>query len=368
MPDDGHKREVLILGGYGNFGKRIADGLTRHGVPVVIAGRRLKKAQALCRKLPKGLARAVQMDVYLDVLGRLRAERPAVVIHTCGPYQGADYSVARACMTVGAAYIDLADGRGYVRDFKALNGEAQDAGITAISGASTVPGLSSAVLSHFRPEFADFDCMDFSISPGQKAERGLATTRSILSYAGKPMRPFAGHPKAYGWQDLRRQDYPVMGKRWLANCDIPDLDLLPKNYGLKSIRFGAGLEVGLLHIGLWILAGIVRVGIPLQLKAMAKPMLFISNLFNLFGSNVGGMHVTLTGEDSGGKAIRRAWAIVAEGGDGPQIPCVPAILLAKRLYEKDPSLAPGAYACVGLITLDDYLAELSRFKVRTFVA
>ncbi|HVZ29059.1 MAG TPA: saccharopine dehydrogenase NADP-binding domain-containing protein [Asticcacaulis sp.] len=368
MPDDAPKREVLILGGYGNFGKRIAHGLTRHGVPVIVAGRRLKKAQALCRKLPKGLARAAQIDIHLDFLGQLRKEKPSVVIHTCGPYQGADYSVARACMQVGAHYIDLADGRGYVRDFKALNGEAQTAGITAISGASTVPGLSSAVLSHFKQEFASLDEMDFSISPGQKAERGLATTRSILSYAGKPMRPFAGHPKAYGWQDLRREDYPVMGKRWLANCDIPDLDLLPRVYGVKSIRFGAGLEIGFLHVGLWMLAGLVRMGVPVALKPMAKPLLFVSNLFNLFGSDVGGMQVTLTGSDAGGKPIRRAWAIVAEGGDGPQIPCVPAILLAKRLHDNDPSLAKGAYACVGLVTLEDYLAELSRFKVRTFVA
>jgi hypothetical protein len=357
---------VLILGGYGNFGKRIADGLTRHGIPVIIAGRRLKKAQALCRKLPKGLARPAQIDMYLDFLGRLRAENPSVVVHTSGPYQGADYSVARACMAAGVHYVDLADGRRYVRDFKALNGEAEAAGITAISGASTVPGLSSAVLSHFQPDFASLTDMDFGISPGQKAERGLATTRSVLSYAGRPMRAFAGHPRAFGWQELRRHDYPVMGRRWLANCDIPDLDLLPKAYGLKSIRFGAGLEIGLLHTGLWLLAGMVRIGIPIPLKSMAKPLLFASNLFNPFGSNVGGMHVTLTGSGVNGKPLSRTWSIVAEGGDGPQIPCVPAILLAKRLHEKDPSLAAGAYPCVGLVSLEDYLAELSRFKVQTF--
>ena len=32
----------------------------------------------------------------------------------------------------------------------------------------------------------------YGISPGQKAERGLATTEGILTYVGKPLRAFAG--------------------------------------------------------------------------------------------------------------------------------------------------------------------------------
>ena len=52
-----------------------------------------------------------------------------------------------------------------------------------------------------------------------------------MTYVGKPLRPFAGamHP-VYGWQDVFRQDIPGIGKRWMANCDVPDLDLvLPYN-------------------------------------------------------------------------------------------------------------------------------------------
>jgi len=37
--------KVLILGGYGNFGKRIATLLTRQKIAVIIAGRDGKKAQ-----------------------------------------------------------------------------------------------------------------------------------------------------------------------------------------------------------------------------------------------------------------------------------------------------------------------------------
>ncbi len=356
--------EVLILGGYGNFGKRIATALSRHNVPLIIAGRDWNRAEALAATLPG--ARALRLDINEDFLATLKLEKPSVVIHTCGPFQGADYSVAKACIAAGVHYIDLADGRDFVREFRGLDADASAAGVTLISGASTVPGLSSTVLEHFRPRFARLDRLDFGISPGQKAERGLATTRAIMSYVGKRLRPFAGHPKAYGWQNLRHYNYPIMGKRWLANCDVPDLDLLPEAYGIRDIRFGAGLEIGALHVGLWAMSWLVRFHLPLNLVKLAKPLLAASNAFNGMGSDTGGMHMVMEGVSLDGRPLTEQWAIVAKSGDGPQIPCVPAILLAKRLYERDPALSPGAQACVGLIRLEDYLAELHRFDIATY--
>ena len=363
MPEN-LKSPVLILGGYGNFGKRIATALNRLGVPVIIAGRNLAKAETLAATLP--LARATSVDIHRDLDACLSREMPAVVVHTSGPFQGADYAVAHACIHAGCHYVDLADGRDFVRDFAALDAEARAAGTTAISGASTVPGLASAVIAHFRPQFALLDRVDFGISPGQRAERGLATTRGILTYAGKRLKPFAGHAQAYGWMDNRSQVYPGLGRRWFANCDIPDLDLLPAAYGLSDIRFGAGLELPLLHFGLYALSGLVRMGLPLDLPRLAGPLLAASNLFNPFGSDAGGMHMILSGTGLGGEPLTRTWFIVAGAGDGPQIPTVPAILLARRLYEKDPSLAAGAYPCIGLVRLEDYLDALKPFSIKTY--
>ncbi|HWU48764.1 MAG TPA: saccharopine dehydrogenase NADP-binding domain-containing protein [Asticcacaulis sp.] len=356
--------EVLILGGYGNFGKRIALALSARGVPVIVAGRDLGKAEALAAQLAH--ARAARIDIHNGLDDALRDLQPAVVIHTCGPYQGSDYAVARACLRAGCHYIDLADARDFVRDFSILDAEARAAGVTLISGASTVPGLSSAVIEHFRPDFARLDALDFGISPGQKAERGLATTRAIMSYVGRPLRSFAGHPKAYGWQDTHRQTYPVMGKRWLANCEIPDLDLLPSAYGLSDIRFGAGLELAPLHLGLWAASWLVRWGLPLSLERLAAPLLRLSDAFNAFGSDIGGMHMILRGEGHDGAPLEKRWFIIAEGGDGPQIPCAPAILLAQRLYEKGPGLRTGAFPCVGLVRLEDYLDALRPYAISVF--
>lgn len=353
--------KVLILGGYGNFGKRIARALAKDGVPVIIAGRDKQKAEALAKELG-GQAQSVCFDAQKELAQALDQLKPAVVVNTCGPFQHADYGVAETCIAKGVHYVDLADGRDFVTGITALDDQAKAAGVSVISGASTVPGLSSAVVEHFKDEFSEIDEMIFGISPGQKAERGLATTKGILSYVGKPLKPYAGHAKAYGWQDVYRQDYPGLGKRWMANCEIPDLDILSARYGIKSIRFSAGLELAPVHLGLWALGWLVRLGIPLNLPHFAKPLLRAADAMDAFGSADGGMHVILRGKDTSGQPLERCWFIIAKDGYGPHIPTIPAILLAMRLISSAPAVA-GAYPCVGLIGLEDYLEALRGFPI-----
>lgn len=350
---------VLILGGYGNFGKRIATALVGKGLPVIVAGRDKEKAEMLAHKLG-GKAEAVCFDVRTGLAEALQRIQTAVVVNTCGPFQGADYSVAEACIAQGVHYIDLADGREFVTGIAALDAKAKAAGVAAISGASTVPGLSSAVLEQYKDEFSSIDELVFGISPGQQAERGLATTKGILTYVGKPLAPFAGHACAYGWQDIYLQDYPGLGKRWMANCEIPDLDLLPERYGIKSIRFSAGLELGVEHLGLWALGWLARLGVPLNLPRFAAPLLKMSNWFNACGSADGGMHMILRGRGRDGQPYERRWFIIAKDGSGPHIPTIPAIILAERLA-KGEALPAGAYPCVGLVSLEAYMAALDAY-------
>ena len=356
---------ILILGGYGNFGKRIARNLSKADIPITISGRNRSKAQKFVASL--GLDSDIAIfDVNTGLDQYLEKYRPRIVINTCGPFQNADYSVAHACAERGVHYIDLADGRNFVTGITSLNEISFRNDAVIISGASTVPGLSSAVLEHFKPDFSEMTSLKFGISPGQKAERGLATTKGIMSYVGKPLAP---HPskfeRTYGWQNIYQQTYPELGRRWMANCDIPDLDLLPAHFGFKHIQFSAGMELGFLHLGIWALSGLIRAGIPLNLEKQAKLLLNASNLFNIFGSADGGMHVIVKGRDQQGRPLTRKWFIIAKSGDGPQIPTIPAIILAKKLWAGE-KIKPGAYPCVSLVTLSEYLQELDGFDIKTF--
>lgn len=92
-----------------------------------------------------------------------------------------------------------------------------------VSGASTVPCLSSAVLDYYGQKLSKINSLKYGIAPALKSDRGLAITEAVLLQLGKPLKSIAHSRKRfYGWQKLYRQKYPVIGKRWMASCDIPD--------------------------------------------------------------------------------------------------------------------------------------------------
>lgn len=363
--------QVLILGGYGNFGSRIAAALVKDNISIIIAGRERQKAKSLANKLNKDAAENIisiaAFDANQELSKQLDLLKPAIVINTIGPFQTADYSIAKTCIQHDIHYIDLADARDFVTGITCLHSLAKENNVLVVSGASTVPGLSSAVLDHYKNDFAMIDSLIYGISPGQKAPRGLATTESILTYLGKPLKPWGSHKQTcFGWQNIYRQEYPELGKRWMANCDIPDLDLFPSTYGIKNIRFSAGMENSALHLGMWMMSYLVRMGLPLNLPKHARFLLSLSHIFDLFGTSNGGMHMLIKGTNKKGKPIEIKWFIIAKDNDGPQIPCVPAIILSKKIIQ-DKLHASGAMPCVGMITLDEYMKELEGFSIKQYV-
>jgi hypothetical protein len=60
--------------------------------------------------------------------------------------------------------------------------------------------------------------------------------------------------------------------------------------------------------------------------------------------------------------MTKQFRLLARSGHGPYIPCMPVILLAKRLARGEIAVR-GAQPCVDLINLDDYLAALSHLDI-----
>jgi saccharopine dehydrogenase-like NADP-dependent oxidoreductase len=358
---------VLILGGYGNFGKRISMSLARdHRIAVLIAGRNSVKANALARTIagdiPNSTARGYPLDIEsAEFATRLRNSGARLVIHTSGPFQGQDYRVALACIEAGIDYIDLADDRRFVSSISQLAGQAREKEVLVISGASSVPGLSSAVIDQFLPQFKLLRSIRHNIAPGNRAERGEATVKAILSYTGQPFKRWQGGQwvTVYGWQDIHKRRYPVpIGNRWLASCDIPDLELFPQRYSsVEDVVFHAGLEPGLLHLGMYAMASIARLHLIDNWSRYARPITAMSRWFEHLGTDIGGMSVEMAGEDPEGKTLMITWSLIAGSGHGPEIPSIPAIILAKKLAAGIRP-QPGAIPCMGLFTVQEFLDEV----------
>jgi hypothetical protein len=361
---------VLVLGGYGNFGARICRALARDPVYEIFAAGRD----------PEGGTRRAGLDtrvqsVRLDIAApgfatALATLSPEIVIHCAGPFQGQDYRVALAAIAAGAHYIDLADGREFVTRFaETVDSAARGAHVLAISGASSVPALSSAVVDRLAAQFRHLHEIQIAIAPGQRAPRGVATIASVFSYAGRPIawRNGGTWTLAHGWQNLVRVRFAGLGMRWAAACDVPDLELFPARYaGVQTVEFRAALELPIQHIALWLAAAMRRGRIPLPMHRWAGSLNRVSSLMDRFGSERGGMLVSLGGIRSDGQVGRIEWHLTADASCGPEIPCMAALLMAHKIRIGSVSLR-GAYPCMGFLSLDEFEPEFSRWSISSVI-
>jgi hypothetical protein len=353
---------ILVIGGTGNFGARICNRLAQEpGLEVIATSRRPRLQSATVAPLDiddPGLA------------GALKALAPALVIHCAGPFQGQDYRVALASVACGAHYVDLADGRDFVTGFvRAVDAAAKTAGCVAITGASTLPALSSAVVDSLKPSFRALHSIDIVIAPGQHAPRGAATVAAVLGYAGQPFRwrHQGVWRTAYGWQELARRHFSF-GNRLAAACDVPDLELLPARYPeVETVTFRAALEVPVQHVALWMIAACRRMGLRFPVARWGQTFDRMGTWLNRFGSDTGGMTVRVVGHLPAGGRAGLTWELVAEANHGPEIPCMAAVILANRLKRGD-SWEPGAKACVGLLELADFQSEFDRWRISTHIS
>lgn len=357
---------IVVIGGCGNFGARLCRALASPDCEVLAAGRSVTPAAA--RRIGDGVGAAVLDCSAPSFADDLRRLAPQIVIHCAGPFQQQDYRVVQASIGAGAHYIDLADGRDFVAAFAVANdAAARAAGVLAVSGASTLPALSSAVVDALAPRLAAIETIDIVIAPGQRAPRGAATLAGVFSYAGRPLTWYSrgAWRSAIGWQELQFRRFKGLGGRWAAACDVPDLALFPSRYaGVQTVEFRAALELSVMHFGLWLAAALQRAGLPLPLVRHASALDRLARHFDRFGGECGGMFVEVGGRRNDGTRARLRWNLNVPALNGPEIPCLPALLLARKIMRGSEGRR-GACTGAGLLMLDEFNSEFARLGVTT---
>jgi len=161
--------KILILGGYGTFGGR--------------------------------LARLLADEPGLELAPQLAAVWPHLLVDASGPFQnyGADpYRVVRACLVQGVDYMDLADGADFVEGIGRFDTEARQRGVRVLSGVSSLPVLTAAVVSALSADLVAVRSVTAGIAPTPYAGVGLNVIRAIAGYAGKEVRLVRGGQSGFG--------------------------------------------------------------------------------------------------------------------------------------------------------------------------
>lgn len=365
---------VLILGGYGTFGGRLARLLADEPrLTLIIAGRSAQQAQAFCASLSrKAECVAAAFDRDGDAGAQLAALAPDIVVDASGPFQayGDPYRVVRAALAAGIDYLDLADGSDFVNGIAQLDAEARARGVFALAGASSFPLLTAAVVRRLSAGMARIDAISAGIAPSPYATLGLNVVRSIASYCGKPFALLRdGHPSiGYGLTETRRFTIAPpgclpLGNRRFSLVDAPDLKVLPQLWpSLRDVWMGAGTVPEIMHRILNLFAWGVRLHLLPSLSRFGGPMHWVTRHLR-WGEHRGGMFVTVT-SGTLTRSLTRSWHMVAEGEDGPFIPSMACAAMIRRCLEgRRP--APGARAATGDIELADYEALFATRAIRT---
>lgn len=343
---------VVILGGYGVFGSRLAELLVRDGHDVVVTGRDATKLSELAQRLK---CRHLALDHRRDPLAVFDVG-PEVVVDAAGPFQSYledPYIIPRLCLEHEVDYLDLSDDADFTQGIAQLDEDARSLGRRLLSGASSVPGISSVIAADLCASMDSVSLIDTAIVPGNRAPRGAAVISSIVSQLGTTSRVFRGGVwrSQLCWSDARQIELAPNLSRTARFIEVPDIRLFPKFFGAKSVIFRAGLELNILNLAMTLLAAVRQRWIWVVTPGLAESLRRIANLFLPFGTDRGGMRVIVVGRINE-TVVRREWRLIAEAGDGPYIPAVMARVLIRKLS----SVPVGARSC---------LAESSRAEVES---
>ena len=150
--------------------------------------------------------------------------------------------------------------------------------------------------------------------------------------------------------------------RIVGLCDVPDLELLPDALtGRPAVAFRAGNESAFQMIALWVLSWPVRWEWLGSLAGAGLWLLPLQRWAGRLSDDRSAMAMTVKGW-SGGRPMTKRWTIVAEQGDGPEIPTLAAELLAEDLIAG--RVSPGARAAAGLLSLDQFEPLFRSLAVR----
>jgi hypothetical protein len=357
--------KIVVLGGYGTFGRRLVELLADEPrLQVVIAGRSRAKAEALRTSLSaQARVETCETDRDGDVDGMLATLAPDILVDATGPFQAYGsqaYRLAEACLRHGVDYLDFSDASAFTAGIARFDAAARDRGIFILSAVSSTPALSGAVVRRLAHGLSVVETVEGGIAPSPYAGIGRNVIEAILSYAGAPMLLIRdGVPSAaHGLTETRRMTICPpgslpLGARSFALVDVPDLLTLPDVVpGLRASWFGAGTAPSIYLRLLVLLACMRRTGLMPPLGRLAGLFHRVANRLT-WGERRGGMYVRITGRDEHGHAVEKSWHLLAEGDTGPSVPAMAVDAVIRRCLAGQPP-APGARHAANELTLDDF--------------
>jgi saccharopine dehydrogenase (NAD+, L-lysine-forming) len=260
--------DILITGGYGTVGRRVAADLAPdYPGRVVVAGRSAEKAAQLAAELGHGV-RGRRVDVGEPLSVEAALEGVGVVL-SC--IDQPEPHLLRAAIRRGLAYTDIAPHLITRRPTEAMKAEAAQTGARIVLGAGLAPGISSMLAllgaDHLGSQTVDSVEVGVLLSVGDTygpASRAYLMEEIALPYAVRiegrevPTRAFAGSA---------RVDFPLpLGEHTAYLFPFSDQVFFPETLGVPTALSRLVLEPPWLGT---LLSALVRLRVTALLRRRA---------------------------------------------------------------------------------------------------
>lgn len=248
--------KVVVLGGYGHYGRYIAGKLADQNsiTTLVVAGRSLEKAAAQADLLGSK-AVASRVDLFSEVAVPDALRDANLVVNAAGPDHLTAVPGLRLAIAVGADYCDLDISWQATEEALAMKRDAEGAGITAIVGIGAFPGLFNLLAMHGVGRFDQVTAVHIGYCMSVQAAFGDPTAdRSVPQGIGSALAAvihgFSGTARQF--IDGRHVDLPAFGPAYtlpllgggaieVHTQGSAEPITLPESIpGLETVTMGAG--------------------------------------------------------------------------------------------------------------------------------
>jgi len=234
--------DILIAGGYGVVGRRIAA-LLAPIFPgrVVIAGRDEHKAAALCREIGEGSrARGIDVDDLASIAPALDGVGTVVA---CVAQR--ELHLLRAAIARGLGYTDIAPRLAFWQGAEQLAAEARRTGARVVLGAGLSPGISNMMARQLAKSVGRADRIETAILLSLGDQYGPDSLHHVLEAVTEPFSVLEDgvRGEAVPFSRGRHTEFPEpLGSRNAYLFPWSDVVYYPKTLGARTALGRFALE------------------------------------------------------------------------------------------------------------------------------
>ena len=244
-------KQVLILGGSGRIGSRVAADLLAHtSAHVTLAGRNpevgFKVNQSLMREGGSAIAQRCQflpLNLENQVCVQKAIADANLVIHCAGPFHKRNASVLNQCIELGVSYVDVSDHPSFTCKAIALRAKAEAAGITAIVNTGVFPGISNSMVRRNIEQLDQANAVHLSYVVGGSGGAGVTVMRSTFLGLQRPFEAWVNGERQsiQPYSDREVLSFPHYGRVGVYWFDMPESFTLADTFPVKTVvtKFGS---------------------------------------------------------------------------------------------------------------------------------